>query len=108
MSEGSVKRMFDRYDANGDGDLGYDELKHFLKDMGMPHDNHAIQAAMMEVDKNNDGHIKFDEFKDWWSTHKITYVLKRDAGTPGSVAVGRLSVYTARDVACGRVGSCVR
>ena len=84
VSEGSVKRMFDRYDANGDGDLGYDELKHFLKDMGMPHDNHAIQAAMMEVDKNNDGHIKFDEFKDWWSTHKITYVLKRDAGTPES------------------------
>ena len=93
VSKSSVKRMFNRYDLDGNGTLSYEELKHFLKDMGMPYDKHAVTTAMVEVDKDNNGNISLSEFKEWWLTHKVTYVLKRDAGTPESSLVstgGRL------------------
>jgi len=63
-----VLRHFKRLDADGDGYLDAEELTFLLLDMG--YTGHTAKAEALKMiehaDKNNDGMVDFDEFKQVW------------------------------------------
>jgi Ca2+-binding EF-hand superfamily protein len=82
VGSSTVKRMFDRYDVDGSGQLDTHELRSFLKDMGMPYDDDGVDACLIELDSNDDGKVSLNEFiTKFWNKHVVSYIVKRDAGT---------------------------
>eukprot|EP01043_Picozoa_sp_COSAG02_P020759 COSAG02_NODE_1031_length_15073_cov_13.084279_5_plen_442_part_00 len=57
-------------DADGNGALDRDELGKVLRLLQVPDDVAALDQAMIDLDKDGDGNIVFDEFATWY--------LKRD------------------------------
>merc|ERR1712195_118995 len=53
-------RLFDVFDADGDGELTMDELSFRMSDWG--HEQEDIDKVMLKCDVNNDGIITWDEF----------------------------------------------
>jgi len=82
VGKSTVRRVFDRYDVDGSGQLDTHELRSFLRDMGMPCDDDGVDACLIELDSNDDGKVDYEEFVDkFWNRHAVSYVVKRDAGT---------------------------
>lgn len=62
-----AKRVFDRYDKNGDGKISSQELREAMDSIG-PEATSSREADRMisEIDKDGDGHIDFDEFLEFF------------------------------------------
>ncbi|XP_023003784.1 probable calcium-binding protein CML27 [Cucurbita maxima] len=57
-----LRKVFDRFDANGDGKISLSELDSVLKSSGssVPYDE--LRAVMEDLDTDKDGFINIDEF----------------------------------------------
>jgi len=69
-----VRRHFKRLDADGDGFLDDKELMFLLLDMGYTGHSAKEEAVKMieHADKNKDGKVDFDEFKQVWYRKVLT------------------------------------
>lgn len=64
-----VKSLFQKYDTDGSGRLGKNEMSSMLKDdLGMSPEQ--AQACILMVDKDGCGEVSFDEFSLWLRTSK--------------------------------------
>ena len=66
MDEVKCKEVFKRYDANNSGEMDVRELQQLVWSLGLQMDREAINNAMLDLDKNRNGTISFDEFWAWW------------------------------------------
>ncbi|MER6311030.1 EF-hand domain-containing protein [Streptomyces sp. NPDC001657] len=58
-----ARATFDRYDADGDGQVTPDEFKHAMAEMGDPFVTGPVAEAVIKAkDTNKDGTMSFDEF----------------------------------------------
>ena len=57
-----VKKIFNKFDKNGDGKISRDELKDILYALGSRTTSDEVSCIMLEIDKNGDGFISLDEF----------------------------------------------
>mmetsp|Transcript_4769 Transcript_4769/g.11525 ORF Transcript_4769/g.11525 Transcript_4769/m.11525 type:complete len:422 (-) Transcript_4769:5-1270(-) len=58
-----VRKLFEKYDANGDGTLSMDELERILKAIGV--DGSKCNEYFTHIDQNKNGVIEYQEFLDW-------------------------------------------
>ena len=60
------RKVFDKYDENGNGNIDWDEFCRFIDEMvgGMSIEDKSL--AFHLVDTNHTGMISFEEFIDWW------------------------------------------
>jgi Ca2+-binding EF-hand superfamily protein len=58
-TENNLKAAFDRFDLDGNGEITLDELREVLGD----DDENSLIDLIKSVDKNGDGQINFEEFK---------------------------------------------
>jgi len=66
-----VINLFHRFDSNGDGVIGYDELRELLLIIGV--DPSDISLVFDQIDTNKDGQVDWDEFVAWiWSNDSQT------------------------------------
>eukprot|EP00930_Biecheleria_cincta_P068775 TRINITY_DN56611_c0_g1_i1.p1 TRINITY_DN56611_c0_g1~~TRINITY_DN56611_c0_g1_i1.p1 ORF type:complete len:328 (-),score=74.09 TRINITY_DN56611_c0_g1_i1:128-1087(-) len=66
-----VINLFHRFDTNGDGVIGYDELRELLLVIGV--DPSDISQVFDQIDTNKDGQVDWDEFVAWvWSENSTT------------------------------------
>ncbi|KAK2969369.1 hypothetical protein RJ640_000641 [Escallonia rubra] len=57
-----VKRVFERFDANGDGKISASELAGVMKTLGSDTSKEEISRMMEEFDTDHDGFINLEEF----------------------------------------------
>lgn len=57
-----VKKVFDKFDKNGDGKISCDELKDILHSLGSGTSSEEVKRIMSEVDQDGDGFINLQEF----------------------------------------------
>jgi calcium-binding protein CML len=64
-----VKKVFDKFDTNGDGKISVSELRSVFKALGVDRtSSEEIKEAVSEIDKDGDGAIDLREFVDF---HRI-------------------------------------
>ncbi|KAL4613958.1 hypothetical protein ACB092_07G020200 [Castanea dentata] len=60
-----VKKIFNKFDKNGDGKISRDELKDILHALGSRTTTDEVSRIMSEIDKDGDGFISLDEFAEF-------------------------------------------
>ncbi|CAK9062657.1 unnamed protein product [Durusdinium trenchii] len=63
MSMDDALALFQRFDVNGNGTLGFDELRELLLIIGVPAAD--VPRLFGVIDTNSDGNIDFEEFIRW-------------------------------------------
>ncbi|KAH7847429.1 hypothetical protein Vadar_025930 [Vaccinium darrowii] len=75
-----VKKVFDKFDTNGDGKISVSELRSVFKALGVDRiSSEDIKEAVTEIDKDGDGAIDLHEFADF----------QRATAAPGGGGGGR-------------------
>ncbi|XP_048231076.1 probable calcium-binding protein CML23 [Ricinus communis] len=60
-----IRRIFNKFDKNGDGRISSNEVIQSLGELGTKLSNDDVQCMMQEFDKDGDGYIDLDEFVDF-------------------------------------------
>ena len=59
------RKMFDMFDTDHSGAIGFFEMKNLTKHLGVEMDDAALKASMEKIDENGNGDLEFDEFVQW-------------------------------------------
>mmetsp|Transcript_31983 Transcript_31983/g.68101 ORF Transcript_31983/g.68101 Transcript_31983/m.68101 type:complete len:458 (+) Transcript_31983:101-1474(+) len=60
--QGKLQRAFKKFDADGSGEIGDEELHAMFKSLGMKMSLEQVQEVMKKVDYDGSGQIEFEEF----------------------------------------------
>lgn len=88
LSEARCRKLFAHFDCNGSGEIDMRELGLLVKGLGMRMEQESINNAMVDLDKNNNGSISFDEFWDWFKTAATTKVSH---GSPSRAIANKMN-----------------
>jgi centrin-1 len=59
-----IKEAFDLFDSEGKGAIDAKELKVAMRALGFEPKKEEVKKILSDIDKHNDGAIKFDDFMD--------------------------------------------
>lgn len=75
LTNESLRTIFDRIDANGDGVLQREEIMHGFEANGITFRPETVEEIMRLADTNNDGVIQYEEFEAMmeklWKEHNL-------------------------------------
>ncbi|XP_057441991.1 probable calcium-binding protein CML23 [Lotus japonicus] len=60
-----VRKIFNKFDKNGDGKISCTELKEMLCALGTKTSSEEVKRMMAEIDQNGDGYIDLKEFAEF-------------------------------------------
>ena len=61
-----VREIYDHYDRDKDGLISAGEFARVLEAFGMELEQHELKVALLDVDRDGDNKIAWDEFLAWW------------------------------------------
>eukprot|EP00753_Platysulcus_tardus_P015827 PLAT5301.1.p1 GENE.PLAT5301.1~~PLAT5301.1.p1 ORF type:complete len:1695 (-),score=549.45 PLAT5301.1:82-5166(-) len=98
----SIRKAFNKYDADRSGFIERRELEALLLDLGGCAKPWMIDDALNDMDTDDSGSISFEEFSAWWSASRTIYTVKRTVGvsddSAGAVSSRSLSSSSGRPV----------
>ena len=81
-----MKKVFDKYDADGSGQIEKDEFKLMMTDLvcvgklkGLEVPNGLLEDQWLSVDHDGSGEVDFDEFCEWYFFAYIPMMEKMEA-----------------------------
>merc|ERR1711871_455067 len=77
--KGDVDIVFDRIDANKNGEIDLKELRQCLLELGTPEEelsDEAVQSIMDDIDKNKNGHANKADFTVWYTRNETRLKTK--------------------------------
>jgi calmodulin len=96
------RKMFDMFDADHSGAIGFFEMKNLTKHLGVEMTDAALRASMEEIDENGNGDLEFDEFVQWLSKANESAdefaVLKSKIRAQGTRPLSNAQIDQLRDV----------
>ncbi|KAK7276259.1 hypothetical protein RIF29_17397 [Crotalaria pallida] len=66
--DNEVRKIFSKFDKNGDGKISSSELKEMLVALGSKTTSEEVRSMMEVIDQNGDGYIDLKEFADFHCT----------------------------------------
>jgi len=66
-----TRRIFRKFDANNSGEIDMRELGILIKTLGLNMGADAINGAMIDLDKDKNGAISFEEFWSWFTSVSV-------------------------------------
>lgn len=63
--EDEVRKIFNKFDKNGDGRISVSELEQMLSSLGSKWTTDELKTTMEHIDKNGDGYIDLKQFADF-------------------------------------------
>jgi Ca2+-binding EF-hand superfamily protein len=71
------EELFEKYDADGGGDIDADEFGTLCYDMGLVFEDDADKKLVLTMlDTDGDGSVSLDEFKVWWMANKDSFFVQ--------------------------------
>lgn len=61
-----VREIFQHYDRKSSGTIEAREFARICEALGMEMEEHELKMALLDVDRDGDGRISWDEFLAWW------------------------------------------
>jgi len=65
-----IKAIFDKYDTNSSGIIGYNEFRKIVNELGIQLTSSEILMSFMVLDTNNDNNIFWEDFISWFNDLK--------------------------------------
>lgn len=66
--QATLKREFDRFDADKNGFIDRDEFAALVKSLGVELSEDKVGVAFRALDVNGNDRIEFNEFRVWWAS----------------------------------------
>ena len=70
VTEDALLGLFSRFDANSDGLIDESEFRTIVESLGGNPSKEVLSLEFAAIDRNSDGRVVFQEFKDWWLDYK--------------------------------------
>lgn len=95
------RKMFDVFDADHSGSIGFFEMKNLTRHLGVQLSNEALQRSMAEIDENGNGELEFDEFVLWLSS--VSEKKEQDGGDAFAVLKSKIRAQGARPLSTSQI-----
>ncbi len=95
------KKMFDMFDTDHSGAIGFFEMKNLTKHLGVEMSDDELRRSMMQIDENGNGDLEFQEFVQWLSAangQDEFAVLKSRIRAQGTRPLSNAQIEQLRDV----------
>jgi len=86
-----AKASFKKFDANNSGEIDMRELGLLVKALGLNMGQDGINAAMIDLDKDQNGAISFDEFWSWFENAAVV-TFGRSSASPSVRGTSTLKI----------------
>ena len=63
-----IKETFEFFDRDGNNEIDLGEFTKLLRVLSPTATREQAEKGFGFIDENNDGHIDFEEFMEWWET----------------------------------------
>ena len=70
VTEDALLGLLSRFDANSDGLIDESEFRTIVESLGENPSKEVLSLEFAAIDRNSDGRVVFQEFKDWWLDYK--------------------------------------
>eukprot|EP00656_Telonema_subtile_P022625 TRINITY_DN2382_c0_g1_i4.p1 TRINITY_DN2382_c0_g1~~TRINITY_DN2382_c0_g1_i4.p1 ORF type:complete len:225 (+),score=66.67 TRINITY_DN2382_c0_g1_i4:88-762(+) len=91
--EASVKKVFEHYDADHDGNLSPEEFSNMCYDLGVTMSDEECQAAVSLMDRDGDGNVVFAEAFEWWCSSSNIFRMDEKKFAIAQFAIGLFRYY---------------
>ena len=61
-----LRRVFARFDADGDGSIDLEEFRAIIESLGENPSDEVLSLEFAAIDTNADGKVELQEFVRWW------------------------------------------
>lgn len=89
-----IRETFDKYDADGSGELDFAEVRAFCEELGVMFTDEELMEALDDMEAisgaNKNGQVDIEEFVSWWTSEKNT---KASGSVAARLAEGRDKIF---------------
>jgi len=91
-----TRRVFHKFDANDSGEIDMRELGYLVKGLGLNLQMEELSNAMLDLDKDKNGAISFEEFWNWFQSAAV--VKSTSGGLKTGMLKAKQSLRSAADL----------
>merc|ERR1712167_416761 len=85
MTPEKLEQAFARFDADGSGQVDWEEFMVKMKTLDMPFNDMELEQMFNQMDESSNGGVDADEFKSYVKSNAYVGVVRRLAASPNKI-----------------------